>query len=201
VDRIDAVVYTHCHADHISGTNDLVMPCRKQQMDMPIYGPPETMAVLEKNYDYMFTKEGFQGGGVAHLLPNSVEGRFRVCDVELTPVPVEHGVVDTFGYRIGDFAYLPDVKRIPEASMPLLDGVSILILDALSFNPKHPTHLSVGEAIEIGQTLDVNHLYLTHIMHRLDDRYFKAQCEEAGVNLPENVSLTYDGMEMEVGDS
>ena len=101
--------------------------------------------------------------------------------------------------RIGDFAYLPDVKRIPETSMPLLEGLDTLILDALSFNPKHPTHLSVGEAVGIGQQLGVERLYLTHIMHRLDQRCFPDQCAEQEVELPENTSLAFDGMEFEVG--
>ena len=73
IERIDAVIFTHSHADHVSGTNDIVMPCRKQQMDMPIYGPEQTIGILQRNFDYMFTKETFQGGGVGHLLPNVVD--------------------------------------------------------------------------------------------------------------------------------
>jgi phosphoribosyl 1,2-cyclic phosphate phosphodiesterase len=198
IEKIDAVIYTHCHADHISGTNDLVMPCRKQKMDMPIYGPEETMGVLQKNYDYMFSKGTYQGGGVAHLLPHSVSGRFVVEGVELECVPVQHGAVVTFGYRIGKLGYVSDVKRFLEGSLDLLKGVDILVLDALSFNPKHPTHLSVGEAVEATLQIGPKRTYLTHMMHRIDDRFFAEQCEENGVDLPDDVQLAYDGQVLEV---
>ncbi len=198
VDRIDAVIYTHCHADHISGTNDLVMPCRKQEMDMPIYGPEETMRVLQKNYDYMFSKQTYQGGGVAHLIPQAVSDRFEACGVEFLPVPVTHGAVATYGYRVGPLGYVPDVKLMPDASLGLLQGVDVLIIDALSFNPRHPTHLSVGEAVEISECLGPEQTYFTHIMHRLDHRTFPDQCAEQGVDLPDNVGLAYDGQVIEV---
>ena len=195
IDWIDAVIFTHSHADHVSGTNDIVMPCRKQQMDMPIYGPEQTMSILQRNFDYMFTKETFQGGGVGHLLPNVVEPdqRFELLGFDITPVPVEHGNVPTYGYRIDDFGYLPDVKRLPKASQDLLNGIEVLVIDALSFNPRHPTHLSVGEALEISEALQPKETYFTHIMHRLDHRYFPEQCKEMEIELSDNAYLAYDG--------
>ena len=198
IEWIDAVVYTHCHADHISGTNDLVMPCRKQQMDMPIYGPEETMRILRRNYDYMFSKETFTGGGVGHLLPHTVEERFKLHRFDITPIPVEHGAVVTYGYRIDDFGYVPDVKRLPNSSKALLQGVDVLVIDALSFNPRHPTHLSVGEAIEIAEELQPREAYFTHIMHRLDHCHFRDQCSEQDITLPENVYLSHDGQVIEI---
>ena len=81
VDWIDAVVFTHCHADHVSGTNDIVMPCRKQQMDMPIYGPEETIRILQRNFDYMFSKDSYEGGGIAHLIPTSLTGNSGLMGV------------------------------------------------------------------------------------------------------------------------
>lgn len=198
VHQIDAVIYTHCHADHVSGTNDLVMPCRKQECDMPIFGPPETLAVLARSFDYMFTKATFQGGGVAHLVPEAVEGTFEAVGVELTPVPVTHGTVVTYGYRLGTFGYVPDAKEIPETSLSLLRGVDTLILDTLSFNPKHPTHLSVGQALEVIDAVAPRRAYLTHMMHRIDHHRFSEQCAEQGITLPEGVALSYDGLRMEV---
>ena len=198
VEWIDAVVYTHCHADHISGTNDLVMPCRKQQMDIPIYGPEETMRILKRNYDYMFNKETFQGGGVGHLLPHTINGQFEVHGFEITPIPVEHGAVTTLGYRIDNFGYVPDVKRLPESSKEMLRTVEVLIIDALSFNPRHPTHLAVGESLEIVHELQPQETYFTHIMHRLNHQYFREQCQEQNIELPENVYLSYDGQEIEM---
>ena len=193
VTHIDAVIYTHCHSDHISGTNDLVMPCRKQDVDMPIFGPEETMRVLQRNFDYMFSNETFKGGGVAHLVPNAVSGRFTVCGVEVVPVPVTHGAVETVGYRIGSFGYLPDVKQISSEALALFRGIDVLVIDGLSFNPRHPTHLSVGESVKLSIDLGPSKTYLTHIMHRLDHRHFEEQCRAEDVDLPETVGLAYDG--------
>jgi phosphoribosyl 1,2-cyclic phosphate phosphodiesterase len=198
IHQIDAVIYTHSHADHISGTNDLVMPCRKQNCDMPIFGPPQTLEILRRNYDYMFTKETFQGGGVAHLLPTEVIDRFEVLGVELTPLPVEHGAVPTVGYRLGPLGYVPDAKVVPETSIERLRGVEVLIIDALSFNPKHPTHLSVGQALEIIDAVAPQRALLTHMMHRIDHYRFPEQCEEQGIHLPQSVELCHDGQELEL---
>ena len=198
IERIDAVLYTHTHADHISGTNDLVMPCRKQDMDMPVYGSGETLAVLQRNYDYMFARQELQGGGIAHLVPHTVEGPFAVGGVEVVPLPVEHGTVPTQGYRIGPLGYVPDVKRMPESTLDLLAGVDTLIIDALSFNPRHPTHLSVGEAVAIARRLQPRRTWLTHIMHRLDHRHFADQCRREGVELPPEVALSWDGLRLPI---
>jgi phosphoribosyl 1,2-cyclic phosphate phosphodiesterase len=198
IHQIDSVVYTHCHADHITGANDLVMPCRKQRCDMPIYGPDETLRVLQRNCDYMFTRDTFQGGGVAHLVPNLVEERFSLFGLDITPIPVEHGAVFTFGYRIENVGYVPDAKQISDSSLELLQGVEVLILDALSFNPRHPTHLSVGESVAIVERLAPREAYFTHIMHRLDHRHFRDQCAENGIDLPSNTYLSYDGQIIEV---
>jgi len=197
IEWIDAVLFTHCHADHVSGTNDIVMPCRKQQMDMPIYGPEETIRILERNFDYMFSKDTFQGGGVAHLVPNLIDAKFEIDGCELIPIPVEHGAVQTYGYRIDNFGYVPDVKRMPDSSRELLRGVDVLIIDALSFNSQHPTHFSVTEAVEVSNDLQPKETYFTHIMHRLDHRYFALQCEERNIDLPETIYLAYDGQVIE----
>ena len=200
IDWIDAVIFTHSHADHVSGTNDIVMPCRKQQMDMPVYGPEQTMGILQRNFDYMFTKETFQGGGVGHLLPHVVEEKEQLAlhGFEILSIPVEHGNVPTYGYRIDNFGYLPDVKKLPQASQDLLNGIEVLVIDALSFNPRHPTHLSVGEAVEISEALKTKETYFTHIMHRLDHRYFPEQCEEMDIELPDNTYLAHDGQVIQV---
>ena len=193
IEWIDAVVYTHCHSDHIAGTNDLVMPCRKQEMDMPIYGPKETMEILERNFDYMCNRETFQGGGVGHLVTHTVSKSLTLCGFDITPVPVEHGIVQTFGYRIDDFGYVPDVKKLPAASRKLLHNLQVLVIDALSFNPRHPTHLSVGEAVEIVNELQPCEAYFTHIMHRLDHNRFQDQCTDEGIHLPPNIDIAFDG--------
>jgi len=198
VHHIDAVVYTHCHSDHIAGTNDLVMPCRKQQCDMPIYGPRHTLETLQRTFDYLFTRDTFAGGGVAHLVPTVVEETFAVGDVELTPIPVEHGAVETVGYRLGALGYVPDVKRFRPGSLDRLRGVEVLILDALSFNPKHPTHFAVSEALEAIDRIAPRQAYLTHMMHRIDHYRFPEQCAEQGITLPPQVALAHDGLVVEL---
>jgi phosphoribosyl 1,2-cyclic phosphate phosphodiesterase len=135
---------------------------------------------------------------VAHLIPQAVSSCFEVYSVECLPIPVAHGAVTTYGYRIGVLGYVPDVKQMPASSLDLLQGVEVLIIDGLSFNPRHPTHLSVGEAVEISDRLGPRQTYLTHIMHRLDHRTFPEQCAEQGIDLPDNVALAYDGQVVEI---
>jgi len=190
---IDAVLFTHCHADHISGVNDLVMPCRKQKMDMPIYGSDETINILKRNNHYMFDRDVFKGGGVGHMIPNIVSSSFQLLGFEITPIAVEHAAVFTLGYRIDDVAYIPDVKRISSKSKEMLNNLSVLIIDALSFNPGHPTHLSVGEAVDIIHELSPKEAYLTHLTHRIDHRLFRQQCEQQNIDLTPNIHLAYDG--------
>lgn len=190
---ISAVLFTHCHADHISGVNDLVMPCRKQKMDMPIYGSHETIKIIQRNNDYMFDRKVYQGGGIGHLIPHIVNSTFQLYGFEITPIPVEHAAVFTLGYRVNNVAYIPDVKRIPEQSKKLLHNLTILIIDALSFNPRHPTHLSVSEAVDIVNELSPKEAYFTHITHRIDHRSFRQQCEERKIELNQNIHLAYDG--------
>ncbi len=106
--------------------------------------------------------------------------------------------VQTYGYRIDNFGYIPDVKHLPDASKRLLRGIDVLIIDALSFNSKHPTHFSVHEAIAVSNDLQPKATYFTHIMHRLDHRHFPAQCEDQNIDLPENVYLGYDGQVIDI---
>jgi phosphoribosyl 1,2-cyclic phosphate phosphodiesterase len=156
------------------------------------------MNILQRNNDYMFDKNRFQGGGIGHLIPHSIDSRFELCGFEITTIQVEHAAVVTFGYRINNVPYLPDVKGIPAESKALLGDLEVLILDSLSFNPKHPTHLSVGEAIALVHELNPQQAYFTHIMHRLDHRYFREQCKEQDIIVPSNTSLAYDGQIIEI---
>ncbi len=193
IPRLDAVLFTHNHNDHIAGVNDLVLPCRKQDMDLPVYASEETLALLRRNFDYLFTKATYQGGGVAHLLPHEVGERFELLSFEVTPLPVVHGMVDCLGFRFDDFGYVPDVKVMPRTSLELLRGVTNLIIDGLSFNPQHPTHQSIGQAIDLIQILRPQQAWLTHLSHRVDHNRFPEQCEEHGLQLPPNVALAWDG--------
>jgi phosphoribosyl 1,2-cyclic phosphate phosphodiesterase len=146
----------------------------------------------------MFTREVFQGGGVAHLLPAVVEGPFTISGVEVEPLPVRHGAVTTFGYRVGDLAYVPDAKEIPGETRERLRGLDLLILDALSYNPKHPTHLSVGQALEIVEAVQPRRVLLTHMMHRVDHHHFRDQCAEHECEVPAHVGLSCDGQVLEL---
>jgi phosphoribosyl 1,2-cyclic phosphate phosphodiesterase len=132
------------------------------------------------------------GGGIPQLRLFSIAGPFTIGGVEVVPIPLFHGALPVLGFRIGGFAYLTDCSRIPEASWPLLDGVRVVIVDALRDRP-HPTHFNLTEALEVVSRLDVERAYFTHVCHDLPH---EATC----ARLPEGVRLAYDGLVLEIDD-
>lgn len=191
---LDAVLLTHQHADHIFGLDDLrLMIMRREDRRMPIYAEPEVQDAVRRVYAYAFA-EHETGSFVPRfeLLPMGTVGQVMdVAGFPLTPIRVAHANVATLGFRIGNFAYLPDVKTVPESSKPLLQGLDDLILDGL--RPKeHRTHLNVDEALALIAELRPRRAFLTHLTHEVEWSAFSA-------SLPEGVSLAYDGMVVELG--
>ena len=158
---------------------------------MPIYGSPETLRTIRRVFAYVF-EEGQEGGGKPQFDLRPVRGAWSLHGIPIQPIPVYHGTLPVYAYRLGDFAYVTDVSRIPPSSWPLLEGVRWLILDALRHEP-HPTHFSVAEALQVIKTLRPERAYLTHICHRLEH-------ERENARLPEGVSLAYDGLRLECPD-
>jgi phosphoribosyl 1,2-cyclic phosphate phosphodiesterase len=187
--HLDAVVYTHGHADHILGLDDTRVFYFRQQVPIPIYAEARCLQTIHATFRYIF--EGNQPfGGVGKHDVHQIEGGFDLWGLKFTPVPVLHGYLPICGYRIRETAYLTDVSEIPESSIPLLAGLDILILDALRHKP-HPTHLSVAQALAIVERLQPRRAFFTHIAHDLGH-------ETTNAALPPNVRLAYDGLCLEI---
>ena len=190
VRRVDAILFTHSHADHVFGLDDVRRYNQMQQAPIACFADDETLASLKRMFAYVFSPPVQRGGGVPQLSIFRIGGPFSLGGAEIVPVPLFHGRLPVLGFRIGSFAYLTDCNRIPDESWPLLDGVRTVILDALRHRP-HSTHFSVGEAIEVVGRLRAERAYFTHICHDLGHAATNAQ-------LPAGVELAYDGLVLEV---
>jgi len=186
--RLDALLLTHDHADHLHGIDDVRSFNFVQGTAIPCFVTPACGATIRRRFPYLFGPP-CPGGGRPELDLSEVTGRFDVFGLDVTPVPVEHGLAETVGYRLGGLAYLPDVKRIPRDSMALLEGLDVLVIDALRPDPQ-PTHLSVDEALALVAELRPRRTFLTHLSHRLAH-------EATSASLPGNVRLAYDGLVLE----
>ncbi len=190
--RVDAVFYTHSHADHILGLDDLrplSFAAFRHGDTIPLYASSETRAVLERIYEYTFSPDAtYPNRARVRLEP--LEGRTSVHGVEFVRVPLMHGRMEIAGFRFGSAAYLTDVSEIPEASFALLEGLDHLVVSALRYKP-HPSHATVEQAIGWARRIGAKQTWLTHIAHELGH-------EETNRALPEKVRLAYDGLTLEV---
>ena len=186
LDHVDAVLFTHAHADHTGGFDDLRRFNEMQQEHLPIFTGPETAAALQERFAYAFTDAFPFYGGKPDLLLHIVDGPFTAVGTDIVPIPVWHGSLRVFGYRMGSFAYVTDAGSVPPESIALLQGVEILVLNALRERP-HPTHLSVGQAVEVIQQIAPRQAYLTHLSHELSH-------EAALALLPDGISVAFDGL-------
>ena len=188
--RLDAVVFTHGHADHIMGLDDVRPFNYHQRTGIPIYGSAATIHTVRRVFDYVFASEAHESS-VPHLETHVLDGApFELFGQLFTPIPLKHGSLDIYGYRFGAAAYLTDHSAIPQASMEALGGLDVLFLDALRNRP-HPTHTTVARALEYVAELKPRRAFLTHICHELGH-------EETERALPANVRLAYDGLEIPV---
>lgn len=186
IKKLDAIVYTHHHFDHIGGFDD-IRPYNFFSDNKPVavYAMEETFAVLKKTFPYGFGEVEQLGGGVPIIESYAIDdGIFTVGDVQIVPIPMKHGEMRVNGYRMGSFAYCTDTNHIPEKSLSLLEGLDILILDALRYE-KHPTHFTIEEALSIVDIIKPKKTYFTHIAH---------QVKHSECILPHNVELAYDGL-------
>ncbi|MFB3827463.1 MAG: MBL fold metallo-hydrolase [Bryobacteraceae bacterium] len=188
IERIDAVLFTHEHADHIMGLDD-VRPFNFRQKDpIPIYGSPGTLEVVRRSFQYIFDGETKESN-VPKLVCRALDGApFDLFGLEFTPVPLQHGSAMIYGFRFGSAAYLTDHSDIPEASFDLLRGLDVLFLDALRYKP-HRTHSTVERSLATAGQLGARRVFFTHICHDLAH-------ERAESRLPAHVRLAYDGLEI-----
>jgi phosphoribosyl 1,2-cyclic phosphate phosphodiesterase len=188
LERVDAVLFTHGHFDHIMGLDDVRPFNLRQKERIPIYAAPDTMATLERVFDYIFTAEE-QVSWVAKLDPRPIDGgALDLFGLPFLPVPVLHGTKTIYGFRFGAAAYLTDHSRIPESSLDLLRGLDVLFLDALRYKP-HPTHSTVQRSIETVERLAPRRAFFTHLCHDVGH-------ERAESMLPPHIRLAYDGLEI-----
>ncbi len=186
VTRVDAILYTHGHADHVVGLDEVRRFNALQQSAIPCYADAPTIDEIGRMFSYVFDPRTPKGGGIPDVTLTAVDGAFEAAGTPITPVPVYHGERLVLGFRAGAFAYLTDCSRIPEVSWPLLDGVEVIVLDALRERP-HPTHFSLAEAAAAAERVDARQTYFTHIAHDLGHARTCAR-------LPASMQLAYDGL-------
>ena len=193
ISQVDAVLYTHEHADHTNGIDDLRMFSVRQHRALPVYGPSETLERLQASFSYIFDDvRPYEGTSKPSLALHAIEPGtiVDVAGVPVLPLAFRHGHLRVFGYRIGGLAYVTDVKSIPAAERSRLQGLDVLVLNALWWRP-HPTHLSIAEAIETAQSLGALRTFLTHLTHETGHADLAAQ-------LPDGIYPAYDGLTVEV---
>ncbi|MGL1893586.1 MAG: MBL fold metallo-hydrolase [Spirochaetaceae bacterium] len=165
ITQIDAIFYTHTHADHLHGIDDIRPYSVKKSI--PLYGLPENMLEIKERFPYIFGETVQKGGGKPNLIPHEIFEPVTIGDLNITPIPLKHGVLDIYGYRINNIAYLTDCSGIPVESYTLLKDLDILIIGALRYT-EHSTHYSIDQAIEQIEKIKPKRAYLTHLSHALD---------------------------------
>jgi phosphoribosyl 1,2-cyclic phosphate phosphodiesterase len=193
LDHLDAVLFTHPHADHIMGFDDLRRFCEIQGGPLPIYGSAETLAQVERIFFYAFNPKS-KVPGYVHVAPHVVTEPFELGEIEIAPLSVPHGAVSTLGFlfsRAGRklLAYLSDCAAVPEPVRAMIAGVEVLIIDGLRDRP-HPTHLTVSAAVEVALAIGARRSFLTHQTHE------KCHADRLR-DLPAGVEIAYDGMKFE----
>ncbi len=193
IDRLDAILFTHSHADHIMGLDDVRPYNFRQRSIIPIYGAKDTLANIQGAFRYIFQDNAGSQSAIPKLAVNELNGKsFDLFGLCITPIPVMHGANMIYGFRFGNAAYLTDHSDIPESSLEMLGGLDVLFLDSLRHKP-HPTHSTVERSLKIVDRLAPSRAFFTHICHDLGH-------EQTERLLPANVRLAYDGLEIAVRD-
>jgi phosphoribosyl 1,2-cyclic phosphate phosphodiesterase len=184
--RVDAILFTHGHADHILGIDDVRRFNALMKGTMPCYGDAATLEDIRQTFGYVFDPDAPKGGGIPMLELRPINGPFAIGELQVRPVPILHGRKPILGFRVGRFAYLTDCNALADEAWPILEGVDVLVLDALRERP-HPTHFSVNEAIEVAGRIGARRTYFTHMCHDLPHAATNAR-------LPAGIQLAYDGL-------
>lgn len=188
--RVDAILFTHSHADHVMGIDEVRRFNVMQRGAIPAYADARTAADLRRMFDYIFSPPAELGGGVPQIDLHLIDGPVAIGGVQVRPIPVLHGRLPVLGFRFGSFAYLTDCNGIPDSSFALLHGLDVLVLDALRHRP-HPTHFTVAEALAVAARIAPRRTLFTHICHDVPHAASTAA-------LPAGVELACDGLRLDV---
>ncbi|GAC1437588.1 MAG: MBL fold metallo-hydrolase [Thermoanaerobaculia bacterium] len=190
VSRLDFVLFTHSHADHLMGLDDIRPFNFRQREPIRAYANPMTARAIRRAFSYIWSDSQI-GGGKPQLDLREVESAFEHDGLRIIPIPVSHGDWTILGFRIGDFAYITDTNGVPESSIRLLEDVRVLALDGLRPSPPHPTHFTIDQAVDCARTIGAEETWLIHLTHDIDHEPFEA-------TLPRGVRLAYDGLQLEI---
>ena len=190
VTRVDAILFTHSHADHILGLDEIRRFNAMQDGPIPCYAAADVWASIRRTFYYAFDGVPRKGGGIPKIDAHVIDGPFTVAGVRVIPVPLWHGDTPILGFRFGRFAYLTDCSGFPDASWSLVAGVDTLVIDALR-DKKHSTHFNVEEAVDAVKRIAPRRAYFTHMAHDLG-------YAETNARLPAGMELAYDGLVLDV---
>ena len=189
IDQLDAVLFTHGHADHLHGLDDVRSYCFGRDTPLSCYGNEFTIERIKRVFDYAFASSPYQSS-LPQLALHLIDGPFDLLDLTVQPITVYHGRLPVLAFRFGTFAYVTDCNSIPDVSMEQLYHLDILVLDALR-HKEHPTHFNVAQALEVVKILKPRQTYFTHMAHELDHHATNAE-------LPDGVELAYDNLVLEI---
>jgi phosphoribosyl 1,2-cyclic phosphate phosphodiesterase len=194
ISRLDAVFFTHDHADHIHGIDDLRAITVRQRAPMPMYADPTVLARLAQRFPYIFDDSMRPAPGTSkpegHALPIHDGDRISLGDVTVEAIAVPHGPMSVFAFRVGSLGFVTDAKSVPESARERLRGVKVLVLNAL-FRRPHPTHLSVSEAVDVAASIGAERTYLLHLTHETSHADLERE-------LPAGIAPAYDGLEIDI---
>jgi phosphoribosyl 1,2-cyclic phosphate phosphodiesterase len=194
IDRVDAVLFTHDHADHLHGIDDLRAINVRREAALPMYGAPDSLERIAKKFPYIFDDNmrplpgTSKPEGKLHPIPPGVAA--TIGDIDVIPAALPHGLITVYGYRIGPLAYITDAKSVPADVMTLMRGAKVLVINAL-FRTEHPTHLSVPEAVRVAKEIGAERTFLTHLTH--DNFHADLEAE-----LPRGIAPAFDGLTVRV---
>ncbi|MFQ5431081.1 MAG: MBL fold metallo-hydrolase [Nitrospinota bacterium] len=185
LNHIDSVLFTHPHADHIHGIDELRSFNFLQKNSIPCYGSPYTLSRIRTMFDYIFSDE-VQLSAIPKITLEPMEGDFTIFGRKIVPLAARHGEMDIYGYRIGSIAYLTDCNLVPDSTLEKMQRLSLLVIGAVQ-TKRHPTHFNIDQAVKLSRTVGAEKTYITHLNHSI-------RHENQNAELPDNVWLAYDGL-------
>jgi phosphoribosyl 1,2-cyclic phosphate phosphodiesterase len=192
IKRVDAVLYTHTHADHLHGIDDLRAFCQIQRSQIPLYAKDDAVMHISQKFGYTLREPLASYWDLPVLRIEPVSAPFKLFGVDVTPIPVQHGKSQIFGYRVGNMAYMTDVSQIPESSFGLLQGLDLLLIDCLR-ETAHPTHINIEQSLAYVGRINAKQSYMIHMTHELE----YATLTNMLLSAPQkNVFVGFDGLKL-----